>query len=82
MNYENNVCPYNAEQLLLAKKVLDWAIKREEIVHNAIHNQTILGLIGDIITNEVVKQVRITRLKDYSTTELEEELELRKNKQL
>lgn len=79
MDYGNNVCPYDVGQLLTAKNVLDWAIEREERVHNNIHNQTILGLIDDAIMNEVVKQVRITRLKDYSTTELEEELELRKN---
>ena len=82
MDYENNVCPYDVGQLLIAKKVLDWAIEREERVHNNIHNQTILGLIDDAIMNEVVKQVKIKRLKDYTTTELEEELEIRKNKQL
>lgn len=82
MDYENNVCPYDVGQLLTAKKVLDWAIEREERVHNNIHNQTILGLIDDAIMNEVVRQVKIKRLKDYTTTELEEELEIRKNKQL
>lgn len=78
MDYENNVCPYDVGQLLTAKKVLDWAIEREERVHNNNHNQTILGLIDDSIMNEVVRQVKIKRLKDYTTTELEEELEIRK----
>ena len=82
MNHENNVCPYDVWQLLTAKKVLEWAIEQEERVDDNIHNCTILGLIEDAIMNEVVKQVRITRLKDYSTTELEKELEIRRNKQL
>lgn len=80
MDYENNVCPYDIGQLLTAKKILDWAIKREERVHINIHHHTILGLIDDAIMNEVVRQVKIKRLKDYTTTELEEELEIRKTK--
>ena len=80
MDYEKNTCPYDVGQLLTAKRVLDWAIKQEEIVHIAIHNQTILGLIEDAIMNEIVKQVHIKRLKDYTILELEQELELRKNK--
>jgi len=80
MDDEKNVCPYDVGQLLTAKTVLEWAIKQEEIVHNNMHNQTILGLIDDAITNEVVRQVRIKRLEDYTTGELEQELELRKNK--
>ena len=80
MDNEKNVCPYDVGQLLTAKKVLDWAIEQEDRVHNNIHNQTILGLIDDAIMNEVVRQVRIKRLEDYTTSELEQELELRKNK--
>lgn len=80
MDYEKNVCPYDVGQLLVAKKVLDWAIEQEERVQNNIHNQTILGLIDDAIMNEVVRQVRIKRLEDYTTLELEQELEFRKNK--
>ena len=80
MDYEKNVCPYDVGQLLTAKNVLDWAIEQEERVHNNIHNQTILGLIDDAIMNEVVRQVRIKRLEDYTTLELEQELELRKSK--
>ena len=80
MDYEKNVCPYDIGQLLVAKKVLDWAVEQEERVQNNIHNQTILGLIEDAIMNEVVRQVRIKRLEDYTTSELEQELELRKSK--
>lgn len=80
MDYLKEVCPYDVGQLLTAKKVLDWAIEQEERVHNNIHNQTILGLINDAIMNEVVRQVCIKRLKDYTTRELEEELESRKSK--
>ena len=78
MDYLKEVCPYDVGQLLTAKKVLEWAIEQEERVHNNIHNQTILGLIDDAIMNEVVRQVRIKRLEDYTTKELEEELKLRK----
>ena len=80
MDYEKNVCPYDVGQLLTAKEVLDWAIEQEERVQNNIHNQTILGLIDDAIMNEVVRQLRIKRLEDYTTLELEQELELRKSK--
>lgn len=80
MDYEKDICPYNVGQLLTAKKVLDWAIEQEDRVHNNIHNQTIFGLIDDAIMNEVVRQVRIRRLEDYTTCELEEELKLRKEK--
>lgn len=78
MDYEKNVCPYDVGQLLAAKNVLDWAIEQEDRVHNNIHNQTILGLIDDAIMNEVVRQVRIKRLEYYTTSELEQELALRK----
>lgn len=80
MDYEKEVCPYDVGQLLIAKKVLEWAVEQEDRVHNNIHNQTILGLIDDAIMNEVVRQVRVKRLADYTTSELEEELELRKSK--
>lgn len=80
MDYEKNVCPYDVGQLLTAKEVFSWAIEQEERIHNNIHNQTILGLIEDVIMNEVVRQVRIKRLEDYTTRELEEELESRKSK--
>lgn len=80
MDYEKNVCPYDVGQLLTAKEVLDWAIEQEERVQNNIHNQTILGLIDDAIMNEVVRQLHIKRLEDYTTLELEQELELRKSK--
>ena len=76
MDYEKNVCPYDVAQLLTAKNVLDWAIEQEERVHK--HNQTLLGLIDDVIMNEVVRQVRIKKLEDYTTLELEQELELRR----
>ncbi len=81
MDYEKNACPYDVGQLLTAKEVLNWAIEQEDRVHNNIHNQTILGLIDDAIMNEVVRQVRIKRLEDYTTSELEQELELRKVKE-
>ena len=80
MDYEKNVCPYDVGQLLTAKKVLDWVVEQEERVQNNIHNLTILDLIDDAIMNEVVRQVRIKRLEDYTTLELEQELELRKSK--
>ena len=80
MDYEKNVCPYDVGQLLTAKEVFNWAVEQEERVHNNIHNQTILGLIDDVIMNEVVRQMRIKRLEDYTTLELEQELELRKSK--
>lgn len=80
MDYEKNICPYDIGQLLTAKKVLNWAIEQEDRVNNNIHNQTILDLIDDVIMNEVVKQVRIKILEDYTTLELEQELELRKSK--
>ena len=60
------------------KKVLDWAIEQENRVQNSIHNQIILGLIDDVIMDEVARQVRIKKLEDYTTSELEQELELRK----
>ena len=78
MDYEKNVCPYDVGQLLTAKNVLDWAIEQEERVHNNIHNQTLLGLIDDVIMNEVVRQVRIKRLEDYTVEELENEIKSRK----
>lgn len=78
MDYEKEVCPYDVGQLITAKKVLEWAIEQEDRVHNNVHNQNILGLIDDVIMNEVVRQVRIKRLEDYTTFELEEELKLRK----
>ena len=80
MDYEKNVCPYDVGQLLTAKQVLGWAIEQENRVHNNIHNQTIFDLIDDAIMNEVVRQLRIKRLSDYTTSELEQELELRKVK--
>lgn len=80
MDYEQKDCPYDIGQLLIGKEVFNWAVEQEERVHNNIHNQTILGLIDDVIMNEVVKQVRVKRLKDYTIKELEKELELRKNK--
>ena len=80
MDYEKNVCPYDVGQLLTAKEVFNWAVEQEERVYNNIHNQTILGLIEDVIMNEIVRQVHVKRLEDYTTRELEEELELRKSK--
>lgn len=80
MDYLKETCPYDVGQLLTAHKVLEWAIEQEDRVHNNIHNQTILGLIDDAIMNEVVRQVHIKRLEDYTTLELEQELELRKSK--
>lgn len=76
-DYTKDVCPYDVGQLITAKKVLEWAIEQEDRVHNNVHNQTILDLIDNAIMNEVVRQVRIKRLEDYTTSELEEELKLR-----
>lgn len=82
MEYEKNICPYDAGQLLTAHKVIEWAVNQDKRLHNSLNTQTIIEAIDNVIMNEVVKQVRIIRLKDYSTTELEKELEIRKNKQL
>ncbi len=71
---------YNIGLLLTAKKVLEWVIEQENRVHNNIHNQTILGLIDDDIMNEIVRQVRIKRLEDYSIEELENEIKSRKKR--
>ena len=78
MDYLKEVCPYDVGQLLTAHKVLDWAIEQEDRVHNNIHNMTILGLIDDVIMNEIVRQVHIKRLEDYTIEELEYEIKLRK----
>lgn len=78
MDYKKNICPYDVGQLLTAKQVLDWAIEQENRIHNNIHNQVVFDLIDDIIMNEIVRQVRIKKLKDYTTSELEQELKLRK----
>ena len=78
--YKKEICPYDICMLLTAKKVLEWVIEQENRVHNNIHNQTILGLIDDDIMNEIVRQVRIKRLEDYSIEELENEIKSRKKK--
>ena len=80
MDYEKNVCPYDVGQLLTAKEIFSWAVEQEKRIHNNIHNQTILELIDNVIMNEVVRQVRIKRLEDYTILELEQELKLRKSK--
>ena len=80
MDYESNVCPYDVGQLLTAHKVIEWAIEQDNRLNNKIYVQTIIDAIDDAIMNEVVRQVRIKRLEDYTTLELEQELELRKSK--
>ena len=80
MDYEKNVCPYDVGQLLTAHKVIEWAIEQDDRMNNSINTLTIIDVIDDAIMNEVVRQVRIKRLEDYTTRELEEELELRKSK--
>ena len=80
MDYEKNVCPYDVGQLLTAHKVLEWAIEQDDRLNNNINTLTIIDVIDDAIMNEVVRQVRIKRLEDYTIRELEEELELRKSK--
>jgi uncharacterized membrane protein YqjE len=80
MDYEKNVCPYDVGQLLTAHEVIEWAIEQDDRLNNSINTSTIIDVINDAITNEVVRQVRINRLEDYTTRELEEELELRKSK--
>lgn len=77
MDYEKNVCPYDVGQLLTAHKVLEWAIEQDNRL-NTINSSTIIDAIDNAIMNEVVRQVRIKRLEDYTTLELEQELELRK----
>ena len=79
MDYEKNVCPYDVAQLLTAHKVLEWAIEQDDRL-NTINSSTIIDAIDNAIMNEVVRQVRIKRLEDYTTSELEQELELRKSK--
>jgi hypothetical protein len=80
MNYEKNVCPYDAGQLLTAHKVIEWAIEQDDRLNNSINTSTIIDAIDNAIMNEVVRQVHIKRLEDYTTLELEQELELRKVK--
>ena len=52
----------------------------DDRLDNSINTSTIIDAIDDAIMNEVVRQVRIKRLEDYTTLELEQELELRKSK--
>lgn len=80
MDYEKNICPYDVWQLITAHKVIEWAIEQDDRLNHNINTQTIIDAINDAIMNEVVRQVRIKRLEDYTTLELEQELELRKNK--
>ena len=80
MDYEKNVCPYDVGQLLTAHKVLEWAIEQDDRLNNNINTLTIIDVIDDAIMNEVVRQVRIKRLEDYTIRELEVELESRKSK--
>ena len=80
MDYEKNVCPYDVGQLLTAKEVIKWAFGQDSQIPNNVHSQTIFDIISDCIMNEVVRQLRIKRLEDYTTIELEQELELRKSK--
>ena len=79
MDYKKTQCPYDAGQLLIAHKVLEWAVEQDDRLHT-INSQTLIDALDDIIMNEVVRQVRIKRLEDYTTSELEHELELRKSK--
>lgn len=80
MDYEKNVCPYDVGQLLTAHKVIEWAVEQDDRLNNSIYKLTIIDVIDDAIMNEVVRQIRIKRLEDYTTLELEQELELRKSK--
>lgn len=80
MDYEKNVCHYDVGQLLTAHKVIEWAIEQDDRLNNSINTQTIIDAIDNAIMNEVVRQLRIKRLEDYTTLELEQELELRKSK--
>ena len=80
MDYEKNVCPYDVAQLLTAHKVIEWAIEQDDRLNNSINTSTIIDAIDNAIMDEVVRQVRIKRLEDYTTLELEQELELRKSK--
>lgn len=78
MDYENNVCPYDVGQLLTAHKVIEWAIEQDNRLNHNLNTQTIIDAIDNAIMNEVVRQVRFKRLEDYTTSELEQELKLRK----
>lgn len=80
MDEDKKVCPYDVGQLLTAHKVIEWAIEQDDRLNHNINTQTIIDAIDDAIMNEVVRQVRIKRLEDYTTLELEQELELRKSK--
>lgn len=80
MNYEQDVCPYDVGQLLTAHEVIEWAVGQDNRLNHNINTQTIIDVIDNAIMNEVVRQVRIKRLEDYTTLELEQELELRKSK--
>lgn len=77
MDYEKNVCPYDAGTLFTAHKVLEWAFGQDIRLNNSLYTRTILEAIDNVIMNEVVRQVRVKRLEDYTTLELEQELERR-----
>lgn len=81
MNYENNVCPYDVGQLLATKEVIKWVFSQENQIPNNVHSQTIFEEINNCIMNEVIRQLRIKRLEDYATWELEMELATRKEEQ-
>lgn len=78
MDYLKEVCPYDVGQLLTAHKVIEWAIEQDDRLNHNINTQTIIDAIDDAIMNEVVRQVRIKRLEDYTIEELEYEIKSRK----
>lgn len=77
MDYEKNECPYDVCQLLIGHKVLLWAVDQDIRLHHNLHTQTIIDTIDNVIMNCVTKQLRIKKLEDYSTNELEQELNKR-----
>lgn len=80
MDYKKTQCPYDAGLLLTAHKVIEWAVEQDDRLHHNIYTQTVIDAIDNVIMNEVVRQVRFNRLVDYTTSELEQELESRKSK--
>ena len=76
--YTPDVCPYDAGLLLIAHEVLKWAVEQDVRLHLSLYTQTVIDAIDNVIMNEAVRQVRIKRLEEYTTSELEQELKLRK----
>lgn len=77
MDYEKNICPYDAGQLLVARDILSWAIDECPQLPNNVCMNNVFELIDNAILKEVARQVRFRRLEDYTIDELLIEIESR-----